>query len=98
MTERPTPYLQVDLEVLEANLAEMASFAAERGLALRPHAKTHKTEEIAKKQLAGGAVGITVATVAEAEVFVGAGTDDLFLAYPLWVDAAKGARLRALSE
>jgi len=98
VAERPTPYLQVDLEVLEGNLAEMASFASDRGLALRPHAKTHKTAEIAGRQLQSGAVGLTVATVAEAEVFAASGVADLFLAYPLWVDAAKGERLRALTE
>jgi D-serine deaminase-like pyridoxal phosphate-dependent protein len=98
MTDRPTPYLQVDLDVLEANLAEMASFTADHGLALRPHAKTHKSAEIAARQLAGGAVGLTVATLAEAEVFTANGADDLFLAYPLWVDPAKGERLRALAE
>ena len=98
MTERPTPYLQVDLDVLEANLAEMASFAADRGLAVRPHAKTHKSPEIAARQVAAGAVGLTVATVAEAEVFATTGSNDLFLAYPLWVDAAKGERLRSLAQ
>ena len=40
-------------------------------------------------QLAAGAVGLTVATVAEAEVFADAGLHDLFIAYPLWVDAAR---------
>jgi len=93
-----TPYLQVDLDVLETNVAAMADHAANRGLALRPHAKTHKCVEIARRQLAAGAVGLTVATVAEAEVFAAAGVEDLFVAYPLWVDAAKGARLRRLSE
>ena len=68
----------------------MAAFARARGLALRPHAKTHKAPEIARPQLAAGATGLTVATVAEAEVVRRAGATDLFLAYPLWVDAARG--------
>jgi D-serine deaminase-like pyridoxal phosphate-dependent protein len=93
-----TPCLVVDVDVMTANIAAMAATAAERGLALRPHAKTHKSPEIARRQLAAGAVGLTVATVAEAEVFVAAGCTDVLIAYPLWVDAARGARLRALRE
>ena len=95
--DRPTPHLVVDADLLAANVAAMASYAAERGLALRPHAKTHKSPDVARLQLDAGAVGLTVATVAEAEVFAAAGCTDLFVAYPLWVDAAKGARLRDLA-
>ncbi len=98
MTARATPYVVVDLDVLETNVSSMASFASARGVALRPHAKTHKTLEIARLQRDAGAVGLTVATVAEAEVFAAAGFDDLFLGYPLWVDQAMGRRLRALTE
>jgi len=94
----PTPYLAVDADVVQRNIASMATSAAQRGLAMRPHAKTHKSLHIAKMQLDAGAVGLTVATVAEAEIFAGEGFTDLFLAYPLWVDAAKAARLRALLE
>ncbi len=75
----------------------MADFARDRGVALRPHAKTHKCPQIARLQLEAGASGLTVATVAEAEVLADAGCTDLFVAYPLWVDAAKGARVRALA-
>lgn len=94
---RATPHLVVDADVLDANVATMADFARDRGVALRPHAKTHKSPDIGARQLAAGASGLTVATVAEAEVFADAGCTDLFLAYPLWVDAARGARLRALT-
>ena len=95
---RPTPFLVVDPEVLRGNVASMAADAARRGVALRPHAKTHKSADVAALQLAAGAVGLTVATVSEAEAFADAGCEDLFVAYPLWVDAAKGVRLRALAE
>ncbi|BCJ75741.1 hypothetical protein CS0771_52850 [Catellatospora sp. IY07-71] len=98
MDQLPTPYLSVDLDVLDRNLARMAAFTAERGVALRPHAKTHKCLQIARRQLDAGAVGLTVATVAEAEIFSGGGCTDLFIAYPLWIDQAKGARLRAVAE
>ncbi len=93
-----TPYLRLDVAVLDRNLAEMADAAAAAGVALRPHAKTHKCPEIAARQLGAGAVGLTVATIGEAEVFAAAGFDDLFIAYPLWVDADAAARLRALGE
>ncbi|MDX5310758.1 MAG: alanine racemase [Rhodococcus sp. (in: high G+C Gram-positive bacteria)] len=92
-----TPALLVDRDVLDRNIARMADAARTRGVALRPHAKTHKCVEIARRQLAAGAVGLTVATVSEAEVFADAGFRDLFVAYPLWTDAARGARLRALA-
>jgi D-serine deaminase-like pyridoxal phosphate-dependent protein len=88
----------VDPDVLTRNLAAMSDLARDRGLALRPHAKTHKCAEIARLQLAAGATGLTVATVSEAEAFAGVGVEDLFIAYPLWVDPAKGGRLRALAE
>jgi D-serine deaminase-like pyridoxal phosphate-dependent protein len=96
--DRPTPFLLVDDGVLAANVQEMADSARRRGLSLRPHAKTHKSVDIARHQLDAGAVGLTVATVREAEHFAGGGCTDLFLAYPLWVDAAKGARLRDLAS
>ena len=93
-----TPALVVDRDVLEVNVAETAALAATRGVALRPHAKTHKSPDIARLQLDAGAVGLTVATVSEAEVFAAAGFTDLFIAYPIWVDPEKGRRLRALVE
>ena len=98
LTDRPTPHLVVDADVLAGNVAAMASYAAQHGLLLRPHAKTHKSADVARLQLEAGAAGLTVATVSEAEVFADAGCRDLFVAYPLWVDATRGARVRALTE
>ena len=93
-----TPALVVDERVLDANIAAMADHAAALEVRLRPHAKTHKSPAVAHRQLAAGADGLTVATLAEAEVFAEAGCDDLFVAYPLYADARRGARLRALAE
>jgi len=95
---RDTPYLVVDETLLETNLAAMAAHARALGVALRPHAKTHKTPEIAHRQLAHGAVGLTVATVGEAEVFADAGVDDLFIAYPVWAVGPRASRLRSLAD
>jgi len=93
-----TPCLVVDRDVLEGNLVAMADRARDLGLALRPHAKTHKCVEVARRQVALGAVGLTVATVGEAEVFADAGFTDLFIAYPVWAAGARGRRLSALAE
>ena len=72
----------------------MAGFVAGTGLSLRPHVKTHKSIEIARRQLAAGAIGITVATLSEAMIFSDAGCHDILVAYPLWMDATKLAELR----
>lgn len=93
-----TPYLAIDLDILDRNLAGAAADASARGLALRPHAKTHKIPEIADRQLALGAGGVTLATVGEAEVFADAGIDDIFIAYPVWPSASRAARIRDLSK
>jgi len=68
-----TPVAVVEETVLERNLARMATLARDSGLKLRPHAKTHKSPFIARRQLEHGAVGLTAATLHEAEVFADAG-------------------------
>ncbi len=90
----PTPALLLDLDAFEVNLTRAASESAEAGKKLRPHAKAHKCVEIARRQIAAGAVGICVATVAEAELFSKAGIHDLLLTSPL-ADPAKIARIIA---
>jgi D-serine deaminase-like pyridoxal phosphate-dependent protein len=92
-----TPALVVDLDRMEAAIARMAGAMAERGVALRPHAKTHKSLEVARRQVDAGADGLTVGTIGEAEVFADGGIDDLFIAYPLVPLGPKAARLRALA-
>jgi D-serine deaminase-like pyridoxal phosphate-dependent protein len=98
VANRATPFLVVDVERLTANIGRVARAAADAGVALRPHVKTHKCAEIAAMQVAAGAVGITVATIGEAEVFVDAGFADVFIAYPLWLDEGRATRLAALRE
>jgi D-serine deaminase-like pyridoxal phosphate-dependent protein len=92
-----TPVVVVDLDVLERNIARMAARARDAGVRLRPHAKTHKSPEIARLQRAAGAWGLSLAKVGEAEVFAAAGFDDLFLAYPV-VGEDKGRRLLRLAD
>ncbi len=98
VADPPTPFLRLDLHLAQVAIERMGRFAQARGLALRPHAKTHKSRSLAGRQLAAGAVGLTVATVGEAEVFARGGFEDLFVAYPLWVDRAKAERLAAVMD
>jgi D-serine deaminase-like pyridoxal phosphate-dependent protein len=93
-----TPALVVDLGRMEAAIDSMAAEMAERSVALRPHAKTHKSLEVARRQVRAGATGLTIATIGEGEVFADGGFDDLFIAYPLVPASVKGRRLRALAE
>jgi D-serine deaminase-like pyridoxal phosphate-dependent protein len=73
--ELDTPALCVDLDRLEANIAKMQSVIKKNGIATRPHAKTHKSADIAKLQLKAGAIGICAAKVSEAEALMAAGID-----------------------
>jgi D-serine deaminase-like pyridoxal phosphate-dependent protein len=93
-----TPALVLDLDRMDAAIDRMQASMAERGVALRPHAKTHKSVEVGRRQVAAGAVGLTVGTIGEAEVFADAGLDDLFIAYPLVPQGPKAARLRAVAR
>ncbi|MFB3778306.1 MAG: alanine racemase [Bryobacteraceae bacterium] len=83
LSDLETPALVVDLEVMGRNLQRAADYAAAHGLRLRPHTKTHKIPDLAKRQLSLGAAGLTVAKVGEAEVMVEARPPDLLVAYPV---------------
>jgi len=87
-----TPALLLDLDAFEANLARMMDRVKSSGKAIRPHAKAHKCVEIAKRQLAAGACGVCVATLAEAELMSSAGITDILLTSPV-ADPAKMARV-----
>ncbi|NLG29159.1 MAG: DSD1 family PLP-dependent enzyme, partial [Chloroflexi bacterium] len=91
-----TPALCIDAYKLERNIAKMAEFVRSRGIALRPHAKTHKCPAIAWMQLRAGAIGITCAKLGEAEVMAQAGIQDLLVANQV-VGPEKIARLAALA-
>jgi len=91
-----TPALVLDLDLFDSNVASMAAFAREAGVALRPHAKTHKCVEIARQQIAAGATGVCCATLGEAEVMAAGGVRDILITSPL-VTPEKIARLVALA-
>ena len=90
-----TPALVLDLDAFEANVAVMAQLARNRGIALRPHAKTHKSVSVARSQLAAGAVGQCCAKLGEAEILADAGIGGLLLTSPVQ-HPAKIDRLIAL--
>ena len=91
-----TPALVIDLDAMARNLAAMAAYASERGLRLRPHAKTHKSAAIAKLQMTAGAVGVCVQKLSEAEALAERGVHDIYISNKI-VDAAKLARVAALA-
>ena len=68
-----TPTMVIDETIMQTNIDEMQSIASSFGVALRPHIKTHKTPQIALRQIAAGAVGITCAKLGEAEAMVDGG-------------------------
>jgi D-serine deaminase-like pyridoxal phosphate-dependent protein len=78
-----TPAVIIDLDTVERNIAKMAAQLKKAGIAHRPHIKTHKSVRLAKLQQAAGAIGITVAKLAEAEVFAEAGFTDILIAIPI---------------
>ncbi len=92
-----TPALVLDLDAMERNIATMTAHAAAQEVAIRPHAKTHKSVQIARRQLAAGALGICCATLGEAEALAEGGIDGLLITSPI-VAPAKIARLMALRQ
>ena len=91
-----TPRVLIDRTRLHHNIAMMQARAREAGVRLRPHAKTHKSPDIARWQIEAGAVGICCAKLGEAEVFADAGIRDIRLPYP--VHPSNAARVLALAE
>ncbi|HEY2008303.1 MAG TPA: DSD1 family PLP-dependent enzyme [Rhizomicrobium sp.] len=83
-----TPALIIDLEAFERNVAKMAGHCRDHGISLRAHAKTHKCAEIARRQVAAGAIGQCCASLDEAEMLVGAGIGSVLITSPLVTEAA----------
>ena len=92
-----TPALVIDRDALQRNVEKMAAFAKQNGVALRPHAKTHKSVEIARLQMAAGAVGVCCAKIGEAEALAAGGIGAILITSPVVTPQAI-ARLLALHE
>jgi D-serine deaminase-like pyridoxal phosphate-dependent protein len=97
LTGLETPFLTVDLDRVERNIASLQSYCDEHGFAFRPHIKTHKLPEIAHMQVRAGARGITCQKLGEAELMADAGLDDILITFPL-VGPRKAERLAALAR
>ncbi|WP_369061324.1 DSD1 family PLP-dependent enzyme [Caulobacter sp. 73W] len=93
----PTPAAVLDLDAFDRNVARMAQRAANAGLALRPHAKSHKCSTLAHRQIEAGAVGICCAKLAEAEAMAKAGVGSVLVTSPIagTLSAQRAARLAA---
>ncbi len=91
-----TPALLLYVDTLQRNIDKMASFFADKPCKPRPHIKTHKLPAIARKQLEAGAIGVTCATVTEAETFAAAGLKDILIANEI-VENSKIERLARLA-
>ncbi len=96
--EIPTPALLLDLDRFERNLARMAAHVRRAGKALRPHAKTHRCPEIARRQVAAGALGVACAKLGEAEVMAGAGVRGLLITTEIVAPQAIGRLMRLYGE
>ena len=92
-----TPALVLDLDPFDANLDRMREAAGSRGVRVRPHSKSHKSPEIARRQIHAGAVGICCQKVGEAEVFLACGVDDVLITNEV-VGARKLQRLVQLAR
>ena len=91
-----TPALVIDLNAFERNMARMTAHAHAAKIALRPHAKTHKSVEIAKLQVAQGALGACAAKLGEAEALAQGGIDSILLTSPVVTERGI-ARVMALN-
>jgi D-serine deaminase-like pyridoxal phosphate-dependent protein len=93
-----TPALLVDRDAMDANIAALADYLsrAAPGIRLRPHGKTQKSPDVARRQVAAGAIGVCCQTVAEAEAMAASGIADVLLSNQI-ADAAKAARVAALA-
>ena len=95
--EIDTPALVIDLDAMERNLARMAEFARLHKVRLRPHAKMHKSAELAKLQIEAGAVGVCAQKTAEAECLANGGVTDIFISNEV-IALTKLTRVAALSN
>lgn len=92
-----TPALILDLDRVERNIETLALFFSSRTANLRPHFKTPKCPEVARRQLAAGAIGITCAKLGEAEVLAHSGIETSILLANQVVGRAKVQRLVELA-
>jgi D-serine deaminase-like pyridoxal phosphate-dependent protein len=106
ITELDTPVLMIDEDALDRNIARMRDLTAAAGVQYRPHAKTHKSVEIARRQIAAGAVGVCCAKLGEAEVMAAGGIDNILITTAVvgeskigrLMQARNGARIAVVAD
>jgi D-serine deaminase-like pyridoxal phosphate-dependent protein len=96
LSDLPTPQVLIDRRRAIQNIDRVQQLASAAGMRLRPHAKTHKSPDVARWQIERGAVGVCCAKLGEAEVFVDAGIDNIRLPYP--VNPSNASRVIALMD
>ena len=92
-----TPALLIDIDALERNIEKMALYGTQQGINLRPHAKTHKSIDIARMQVSNGAVGVCCQKVSEAEILIHGGITDVLITNQI-IGQRKIRRLVELSQ
>jgi D-serine deaminase-like pyridoxal phosphate-dependent protein len=97
LAEVETPVAVIDLDRFERNVGRLQTYADAHGIALWPHTKTHKSVDLARRQLALGAAGLTVAKSGEAEVMAGSGGAHILAHYPP-LGREKSARLARVAS
>lgn len=95
LAEIDTPAVVVDMDRVERNIGRVAEICTAQGLALRPHIKTHRSTQLARRQIEAGASGITCQKLGEVEVMASAGIDDILITFNI-VGTPKLLRLRQL--
>ena len=95
--ELDTPSFIIDLDAMENNIEKMASYCRSKSINLRPHTKHHKSPDIAKKQIAAGAIGICCQKLGEAEIMASHGVDNILITYEI-IGSFKIRRLMALAK
>jgi len=97
VSDLDTPSVTILIDRVQANIDRIQAMVAGAGFANRPHIKTHKIPQIARMQIAAGAVGLTCQKLSEAEAFIDAGVaDDILITFNI-VGEKKLERLMALS-
>jgi len=92
-----TPAVLIDEVIVDNNIQRVQAYMDKSDLKARPHIKTHKIPEFAKKQLKAGAIGITCQKVSEAEIFADAGIEDILLTFNI-MGSEKLEALKSLGQ
>jgi D-serine deaminase-like pyridoxal phosphate-dependent protein len=94
MDAYPTPFVCIDEARMQRNIEDMQAWVEGRGARLRPHFKTHRSGEVARRQLNAGAIGLTCSDLAQLNALIALDIEDIFLSSPVQLDPASWPALR----